>query len=95
MTTTDITLAHVSDLVRIELARYLSDTFVIADVTSEFLPGPDSVDYIRTIVIFEDDHPKLDARALNKFSLHIDPLCTERGLEKLTIAFANRSEIPA
>ena len=95
MTASHATLPHVSDLVHIELARYLSDAFVIAEVTSEFLPSPDGDDYIRTTVILEDDHPELDARALNKFSLHIEPLCRNRGFDRPTIAFANRSEIPA
>ena len=95
MTASDTTLAHISDLVHIELAEYLSDAFVIAEVTSEFLPGPEGDDYIRTTVIFEDGHPELDARALNKFSLRIDPLCAERGFDRPTIAYANRSEIPA
>lgn len=88
------TLADVSDLVRMELPGYLSDAFVIADVTSELLPGPDGDDYIRTTVIFEDNHPKLDAHALNKFSSNIDPLCKARGFDRPTIAYANRSEIP-
>ena len=78
-----------------ELVAYLPPDFVIAEVTSESLPGPDGDDYIRTTVIFEDDHPELDARALNKFSLRIDPLCVERGLDRPTIAYADRSEIPA
>ena len=95
MTTSDTALIDVSDLVRIELTGYLSDAFVIAEVTSEFLPGPDGDDYIRTTVIFEDDHPELDSRALNKFSLHIDPLCRERGFDRPTIAYADRSEIAA
>lgn len=95
MTASYATLAHISDLVRSEIAGYLSDAFVIADVTSEFLPGPDGDDYIRTTVILEDDHPELDARALNKFSLRMDPLCAERGFDRPTIAYANRSEIPA
>ena len=88
------TLAHVSDLVQTELVGYLSDAFAIAKVTSEFLPGPDGDDYIRTTVIFEDGHPELDPRALNRFSLHIDPLCTARGFDRPTIAYANCSEIP-
>lgn len=95
MTASQTTLSHVSDLVQIEMAGYLSDAFVIAEVSSEFLPGPDGDDYIRTTVIFEDDHPELDPRALNNFSLHIDPLCKERGLDRPTIVYANRSEIPA
>ena len=95
MTASYATLAHISDLVRSEIAGYLSDAFVIADVTSEFLPGPDGDDYIRTTVILEDDHPELDARALNKFSLRMDPLCAERGFDRPTIAYANGSEIPA
>lgn len=88
-------LAHVSDLIHIELARYLPKAFVIVEVTSEFLPGPDGDDYIRTTVIFEDDHPELDARALNSFSTHIDPLCKEKGFDRPTIAYASRSAIPA
>ena len=94
MTVDHAALAHLSDLVHMELAGYLSDAFVIAEVTSESLPGPDGDDYIRTTVIFEDDHPELDPRALNKFSLHIDPLCAERGFDRPTIAYADRSEIP-
>ena len=95
MNASHVTLANVSDLVRVELAGYLSDAFVIADVTSELLPGPDGDDYIRTTVIFEDDHPELDAHALNKFSTNIDPLCQARGFDRPTIAYADRSEIPA
>lgn len=95
MTASQTTLSRVSDLVQIEMAGYLSDAFVIAEVSSEFLPGPDGDDYIRTTVIFEDDHPELDPRALNNFSLHIDPLCNERGFDRPTIVYANRSEIPA
>lgn len=95
MTASETTLSHVSDLVQSEISGYLSDAFVIAEVTSEFLPSPDGDDYIRTTVIFEDDHPELDGRALNDFSLHIDPLCTERGFDRPTIVYANRSEIPA
>ena len=95
MNASHTTLADVSELVRMELAGYLSDAFVIADVTSELLPGPDGDDYIRTTVIFEDDHPELDAHALNKFSTNIDPLCQARGFDRPTIAYANRSELPA
>ena len=95
MTTSDVTLKHVSDLVRIELAGFLSDAFIIADVTSEFLPGPEGDDYIRTTVILEDDHPELDPRVLNKFTLHMSPLCAERGFDRPVVVYANRSEIPA
>ena len=95
MTASDTTLANVSDLVRIELAGFLSDAFVIAEVTSEFLPTPDGDDYIRTTVILEDDHPELDPRVLNKFSSHMGPLCAERGFDRPVIVYADRSEIPA
>ena len=54
MTASHATLAHISDLVHTEIAGYLSQAFVIAEVTSEFLPGPDGDDYIRTTVILED-----------------------------------------
>ena len=78
--TTDNTLpAQVSDLVQIELAKYLPDAYPIADVTSEILPGANGENYIRTTVILEDGHPELDGRALNKFTLHIDPLYTATG----------------
>ena len=95
MTSANADLTHISDLIRIELAGFLSADFVIAGVTSEFLPGPDGEDYVRTTVIFEDGHPELDARALNRFSLCLDPLCAERGFDRPTIAYADRSEIPA
>ena len=95
MTTFDSTLAQVSDLVWTELTGYLSGNLVIVGVTSELLPGPDGDDYIRTTVILEDGHPELDARALNKFSLHIDPICAMRGFDRPTIVYADRSEIPA
>ena len=88
-------LTHISDLIRIELAGFLPADFVIAGVTSEFLPGPDGGDYIRTTVIFEDGHPELDARGLSKFSLRLDPLCAEKGFGRPTIAYADRSEISA
>ena len=58
MTDPDATLAHVSDLVHAELAQYLSNDFVIAEVTSEFWAGSDGEDYIRATVILEDGHPK-------------------------------------
>ncbi|MYC38416.1 MAG: hypothetical protein F4X66_16120 [Chloroflexi bacterium] len=63
----------ISDPIRIELAGFLSADFVIVGVTSEILPGPEGGDYIRTTVIFEDGHPELDGRALNRFSLRLDP----------------------
>ena len=89
------TLVHISDLVRAALPEYLGEAIVIADVYSESLPGPDGDDYIRTTVILEDGHPELDARALNEFSLYIAPLCMQRGLDRPTIAYANRSEVAA
>ena len=95
MTASDTTLANVSDIVRTEIAGFLSDAFVIADVTSEFLPGPEGDDYVRTTVVLEDDHPELDPRVLNKFSLHIHPLCMEQGFDRPVVVYANRSEIPA
>ena len=95
MTDPDATLAHVSDLVHAELAQYLSNDFVIAEVTSEFWPGSDGEDYIRATVILEDGHPKLDPHALIQFSMHIKSLCMERGFDRPTIVYANRSEIPA
>ena len=89
------TLLQVSDLVETELAKFLPDGFVISGVTSELLPDQDDREYIRTIVILEDGHPQLDPRTLNMFSRHLDPLCTQRGFDRPTIAYADRSEIPA
>ena len=94
MTASHAALVHVSELVREEIAGYLPDVFVIAEVTSELLPSPDGDDYVRTTVIFEDGHPELDARTLNKFSTHIVTLCQTQGLDRPTIDYANRSEIP-
>ena len=95
MTVSDLTLAQISDLVRTELPRYLPpDAFVISEIVSKVLPGSSDDEYIRTRVILEDGHPKLDGRTLNRFSLHISDLCTERGIDRPAITYANRSEIP-
>ena len=67
--------------------------YPIAEVTSEILPGANCEDYIRTTVILEDGHPELDGRALNKFTLHIAPLCTERGFKRPTIVYAHISHM--
>ena len=95
MTTCDATLLNISDLVQTELVKFLPDGFVISGVTSELLPDPDGEDYIRTIVILEDGHPEPDPRTLNKFSQYLYPICVQRGFDWPTIAYANRSEIPA
>ena len=95
MATCDATLLKLSNLVETELAKFLPDGFTISGVTSEILPDPDDRDYIRTIVILEDGHPQLDPYILNKFSQYLKPLCTQRGFERPTIAYADRSEIPA
>ena len=95
MTTCDATLLNVSDLVQTELVKFLPDGFVISGVTSELLPDPDGEHYIRTLVILEDGHPELDPRTLNKFSQYLYPICLQQGFERPTIAYANRSEIPA
>ena len=95
MAISDLTLAQLSDLVRIELPRYLPpDAFPISEVVSKVLPGSDDDEYIRTRVILEDGHPKLDGHTLNRFSLHISNLCIKQGLERPVITYANRSEIP-
>ena len=57
MTTPETLLPEISDLVQIELAKYLSEAFPIAEVTSQFLPGANGEDYLRTTVILEDGHP--------------------------------------
>ncbi len=95
MTDPAATLAHVSNLVHAELAQYLSNDFIIDQVTSEFLPSSEGEDYIRTTVILEDGHPKLDPHTLIKFSMHMNSVCRERGFDHPTIVYANRSEMPA
>jgi len=95
MKTADSTLHQVSDLVQIEIDKYLTEDFVIDEVTSEFLENIESEWYIRTTVIFQDGHPRPDPRVLNRFSIDIEPLCAERGLLRPTVVYANRSEIPA
>ncbi len=87
-------LAEVSDLVQAELTKFLSEAFPIAKVTSEYLPGPDEEDYLRTTVFFEDGHAELDPRALSRFTRHMDKICTERGFYRPIIDYANKSEIP-
>jgi len=95
MATCDATLLQVSELVETELAKFLPKGFVISGVTSELLPDPDDREYIRTIVILEDGHPQLDPRILNRFSQHLNPICKQRGFDRPTIAYADRSEISA
>ena len=94
MTDPAATLTHVSDLIQAELTKYLSDDFVIAQVTGELLPGADGEDYLRATVILEDGHPKLDPHTLIEFSMHMNSVCRERGFDHPTIVYANRSEIP-
>ena len=93
MTISDQTLALVSEFVRIELTEYLSEAFVISEVTSEFLPDAEGNEYIRTTVTFEDNHPKLDGHTLNMFTSHITPLCAERGFDRPVVTYTNRSGI--
>ena len=94
MTTKTALLAEVSNLVKVEFSKYMSKDFPVADVTSEILTDAEGEEYVRTMVILEDGHPKLDGRVLNNFSRHMDPLCMERGFNRPTIVYANRSEIP-
>ena len=46
-------------------------------------------------MILEDGHPKLDPHLLNRFAVIMSDLCSERGLDQPTIAYANRSDILA
>ena len=95
MAVSDLTLSHVSDLVSTELPQYLPpDAFIVSEITSKILTGSDDDEYIKTRVILEDGHPKLDGHTLNRFSLHISDLCIERGLDEPVIVYSNRSEIP-
>ena len=90
----DTFLAEVSDLVQTELTEFLSGEFPIARVTSEYLPGPDDEDHLRTTVFFEDGHAELDPRVLSRFTRHMDKICNERGFYRPIIDYSNRSEIP-
>lgn len=94
METTQPTLAHISDLVHTEIRGYLPEGAQIDRVTSEVLPSHDGEDYVRTTVVLKDGHPTLDFRALNRFSLHLHPLCAKRGFDLPAIAYANKSELP-
>ena len=94
MATSLADLPHISDLVHAELRRYLPDGAHIDRVTSEILPSYDGEDYVRTTVVLEDGHPALDFRALNRFYLHLHPLCAKRGFALPGIAYANKSELP-
>ena len=91
----DAILPTLNDLVRTELPQYLPpDAFIVSEVVSIVLPGSNDDEYIRTSVILEDGHPKLDGHTLNRFALHISDLCTERGLQRPGITYTNRSAIP-
>lgn len=93
MATSQSTLTHISDLVHAELRGYLPDGVHIDRVTSEILPSHDGEDYVRTTVVLEDGHPDLDFRALNRFSLHLHPLCAKLGFVLPAIAYADKSEM--
>lgn len=93
MTTTDSTLHHISDLVQTRVEGHLPDDVHVDRVFSEFLPTADEDEYIRTTVVLEDGHPKLDARLLNEFSRVIHTLCMDQGLRAPSIAYANKSEL--
>ena len=94
MTASDPTLVQISDLVHTRVGDYLPDHTCIDRVTSEFLPAADGGEYVRTTVVLEDGHPKLDPRMLNEFFLTLHPLCTARGLDLPSIAYADKSELP-
>ena len=88
------TLPFISDLVHAELQGYLPEDVHIDHVTSEILPAHDGGDYVRTTVVLEDGHPDLDPRVLNRFSLHLHPLCAKLGFDLPGIAYADKSDMP-
>lgn len=94
MTTDSLTLKQVSELVKSELPGYLTDEFVIDDVTSEFMEDMEGERYVRTMVIFQDGHPRPNPRALNRFQSDLKPRCDAEELYWPTVVYANRSEIP-
>lgn len=94
MTANPETLEKISSAIRVELPKYLSDEFVIYDVTAQNRPGPDDEDYVHVRVILEDDHPKLDPRKLNEFGNDMQTLLEQAGIDQTpSISYANRSEL--
>ena len=63
MKTADSTLHQVSDLVQVEIDKYLTEDFVIDEVTSQFLENIEGEWYIRTTVIFQDGYAYPDSIA--------------------------------
>lgn len=94
MPTSQSTLPLISDLVHAEIRGYLPEGVHIDRVTSEILPSHDGEDYLRTTVVLGDGHPDLDFRALNRFYLHLRPLCAKRGFDLPGITYADKSELP-
>ena len=91
---TDSTLNYISYLVYSRLTGHLPDDVCIDRVFSEHLPTVDEDEYVRTTVVLEDGHPKLDPRVLNEFSRAIHTLCIDKGLRAPSIAYAIKSELP-
>lgn len=94
MTANPETLEIISGVVRAQLPKYLSEEVVIYDVVAQNRPGPYDEDYVHVRVILEDDHPRLDPRKLNRFSLDMHDLLERSGIDHSpNISYANRSEL--
>ena len=94
MTANPETLDEICNAIRAELPNYLSEEFVIFDVTAENLPGPDDEGFVRARVILEDGHPKLDPQTLIEFSDQMHHLLEHAGIEHFpAISYSNRSEL--
>ena len=94
MTTTAHILRQAERIVRTELPKHLSDSFVVDDVQAESLPGPDDEDYIHVNVILEDGHPEVDVPKVLEFNRTLRPIFERAGVKPIpAISYSNRSEI--
>ena len=94
MTANPETLEQISSVIRTELPKYLSNEFVIYDVTAQNRPGPDDEDYVHVRVVLEDNHPRLDPRKLMEFSDDMHSLFEQASIDQIpSISYADRSEL--
>ena len=94
MTANVETLEKISGIIRAELPKYLSQEFVIHEVTAQNRPGPDAEDYVHVRVVLEDNHPRLDPRKIMQFDDDMHTLFERAGIGHTpNISYANRSEL--
>ena len=96
MTTNPETLEKIANIIRSEAPKYLPAEFVVNDVTTENLPGPDDEDYVHIRVILEDDHPKLDMQIHMRFRREMGDLFEKLGIpHNPNMSYTDRSELNA